>query len=243
VIEPATTVPVASLHRDLADRFADLAGELGPAPDLASAFAVIAQHGLRTVDGAEHAGITVLRKGEFETPAATSDLPPRVDAIQYELNSGPCVDAVLEDTVFRTGDLETDGRWPEFGRLAFERTGVRSMLAVQLYSEEPGVSAALNLYSAKYEAFADSSVPVAIVLATHASLALTAAGRSEQIVNLQQALAASREIGIAIGIVMTRHLVTQQQAFDLLRMASQRSHRKLRDIATRVAETGDVDVL
>jgi GAF domain-containing protein len=241
--EPAASIPVASLHRDLADRFADLAGELGPAPDLASAFTVIAQHGLRTIDGAEHAGITVLRRGEFQTPAATSDVPRRVDAIQYELSSGPCVDAVLEDTVFRTGDLETDPRWPEFGRLAFERTGVRSMLAVRLYSDEPGVAAALNLYAAKRDAFADASVPVAIVLATHASLALTAAGRREQIVNLEQALAASREIGIAIGVLMTRHLVTQQQAFDLLRMASQRSHRKLREIATRVVETGDIDFL
>jgi hypothetical protein len=243
VVEPAASDPVASLHQELADRFADLAGELAPAPDLASAFTVIAEHGLRTVEGAEHASITILRRGEFETPAATSDLPRRVDAIQYELTSGPCVDAVLEDTVFRTGDLETDARWPVFGRLAFERTGVRSMLAVRLYSEEPGVSAALNLYAVKREAFADSSVPVAIVLATHASLALTAAGRREQIVNLEQALAASREIGIAIGVLMTRHLVTQQQAFDLLRMASQRSHRKLRDIATRVVETGDVDSL
>jgi AmiR/NasT family two-component response regulator len=117
------------------------------------------------------------------------------------------------------------------------------MLAVRLYSDEPGVAAALNLYAAKRDAFADASVPVAIVLATHASLALTAAGRREQIVNLEQALAASREIGIAIGVLMTRHLVTQQQAFDLLRMASQRSHRKLREIATRVVETGDIDFL
>lgn len=241
VSEPAADIPVASLHRDLADRFADLAAQLGPAADLKSAFSVIAQHGLRTIDGAEHASITVLRRGEFDTPVATSDLPPLVDAIQYELSSGPCVDAVLEDTVFRTDDLETDARWPEFGRLAFERTGVRSMLAVRLYSDEPDVSAALNLYAAKRDAFADGSVPVAIVLATHASLALTAAGRREQIVNLEQALAASREIGIAIGVLMTRHLVTQQQAFDLLRMASQRSHRKLRHIATQVAETGDLN--
>jgi hypothetical protein len=229
------------LHRDLADRFAELALELAPQHDLASAFRVISERGLQTVPGAQHASVTVSRRNEFDTPIATSELPPRVDAIQYELNSGPCVDAVLDDSIYRTGDLETDPRWPEFGKRAVADLGVRSMLAVRLYCDVPNLRAALNLYSVEHDAFDEAAVPVAIVLATHASLALTAAGRSEQIVNLEQALASNREIGVAIGVLMTRHLVTQQHAFDLLRMASQRSHRKIRDIASQVVATGDID--
>ena len=58
--------------------------------------------------------------------------------------------------------------------------------------------------------------------------------------NLEQALISNREIGVAIGVLTARHLMTQQQAFDLLRMASQRTHRKLRDVARDVAETGDI---
>jgi hypothetical protein len=37
---------------------------------------------------------------------------------------------------------------------------------------------------------------------------------------------------------MALHKVTREQAFDLLRVASQRLHRKLADIARDVAETG-----
>jgi hypothetical protein len=232
---------VASLHRDLADQFAAFGVELASATDLPATFTTIAQRAVKTVPGAEHAGVTVLRRGEFDTPTATSELPPRVDAIQYELGTGPCVDAVLDDSIYRSGDLAADPRWPEFGRRAAAETGVQSMLAVRLYCEEPGLLAALNMYSLDRDAFPAAAEPLAILLATHASLAITAAGRQRKIENLEQAVASTREIGVAIGVLMTRHLVTQQQGFDLLRMASQRSHRKLRDVAAGVIETGALD--
>ncbi len=58
--------------------------------------------------------------------------------------------------------------------------------------------------------------------------------------NLQLALASHREIGVAIGIVMTRYLITRDAAFELLRTASQHSNRKLVDLAAHVIDTGDV---
>ena len=48
----------------------------------------------------------------------------------------------------------------------------------------------------------------------------------------------SRDIGCAMGVLMATHKVTREQAFDLLRMASQHAHRKLADIAAEVADTG-----
>ena len=39
---------------------------------------------------------------------------------------------------------------------------------------------------------------------------------------------------------MARRLVTKDQAFEMLKMASQHLHRKLRDIAAEVIETGEV---
>lgn len=63
----------------------------------------------------------------------------------------------------------------------------------------------------------------------------------EQAENLQIALRNSRHIGAAIGILMALHKITEQQAFDLLCQASQRAHRKLRDIARTVIDTGWLD--
>jgi AmiR/NasT family two-component response regulator len=41
---------------------------------------------------------------------------------------------------------------------------------------------------------------------------------------------------------MNRHKITQDQGFDLLRLASQHSHRKLADIAAEVIATGTIDL-
>lgn len=61
-----------------------------------------------------------------------------------------------------------------------------------------------------------------------------------QAANLEIALNSNRDIGTAIGILMSTHLVTQQQAFTMLRTASQHGHRKLRDIANDVIFTGSL---
>jgi AmiR/NasT family two-component response regulator len=45
-----------------------------------------------------------------------------------------------------------------------------------------------------------------------------------------------------MGVLMANHKITRQEAFDLLRIASQRSNRKLRHIATQVADTGTLDL-
>ncbi len=61
---------------------------------------------------------------------------------------------------------------------------------------------------------------------------------AEQVTHLELALTSARRIGAAIGILMARHCITDEQAFGLLRVLSQRSHRKLRDIAEDVVLTG-----
>jgi hypothetical protein len=62
-------------------------------------------------------------------------------------------------------------------------------------------------------------------------------------VNLEAALESNREIGIAVGVLMSLHKVTKEHAFDVLRAASQRTHRKLRDVAVDVTETGSIELL
>lgn len=61
-----------------------------------------------------------------------------------------------------------------------------------------------------------------------------------QIDNLNRALETSRCIGMAMGVVMARAGLKPDEAFDVLRAASQRTHRKLREIAEDVVFTGEV---
>ena len=64
-----------------------------------------------------------------------------------------------------------------------------------------------------------------------------------QVANLETALASNRRIGAAIGVLMASRRVTSEEAFALLRMASNKSNRKLRDVADRVVLTGSLDLV
>lgn len=70
--------------------------------------------------------------------------------------------------------------------------------------------------------------------------ALLTAARTK-IENLEIALETSRTIGMAVGIVMERLRLPQDQAFDVLRRISQHHHRKLRDLASEIVFCGAVE--
>jgi hypothetical protein len=70
------------------------------------------------------------------------------------------------------------------------------------------------------------------------SVTIELAAARREIAELKTAVVSNRNIGAATGILMARHGLTQQQAFDAMRGESQRSHRKLRDVAEEVLFTG-----
>ncbi|HEU4999200.1 MAG TPA: ATP-binding protein [Lapillicoccus sp.] len=81
-------------------------------------------------------------------------------------------------------------------------------------------------------------------LRTHYELA-TVHGRrlaeaEDRATNLQTAVTTNRQIGVAVGVVMSREKVTSEQAFELLRRLSNRTNRKLREVAEEVALTGEL---
>jgi hypothetical protein len=229
---------------ELVKQFADMARELHRLNGQDETLDGVVQAAMRAIPGAEAAGVTVVRGSNYRTLAPSSELVRQVDAIQYEQRSGPCVDAIVSETTFRTGDLERDPRWPHFGKRAAIEVGVHSMLAMRLFIDDgrrEDTIGALNLYSTQYEAFDPICEMLGCVFATHAAIAMDGARTSQEAANLVLAQESNREIGMAMGVLMSRHRLTQSQAFDLLRMASQHSHRKLREIAADVVETGMLD--
>jgi AmiR/NasT family two-component response regulator len=76
------------------------------------------------------------------------------------------------------------------------------------------------------------------LFATSAALAVQSTVHEQDIVNLEAALDGSRQIGRAVGIIMTRHAITSDEAFHRLRRASQDLNRKLREVAAEVELTG-----
>jgi GAF domain-containing protein len=228
-----------SPDEQLAADFAEIARDIQREPTLASTLPRIVELAVSTVPGCQHAAITINRRGKFETIASTSDVARTVDSLQYETGEGPCVDSMRAQETFRTGDLGAEPRWPKFGPLVTRLTGIHSMLSFRLFAEEDTLGA-LNLSSCEADAFGDESLPTAAVFATHAALAFARAQAQDQVQELEQALATNREIAMAMGILMSQHQLTEQDAFAVLRVVSQNLNRKLREIASEVVRTGAV---
>jgi len=216
---------------DLAETFAEVARSLGAEGSVEGTMDRIVKLAVETIDGCDHAGISLVRGRTVSTPAASDAVPTMVDTIQYEVGEGPCLDAIREHEVFGTDDLRQERRWPNFSARAVDRSGVLSMLCFRLFVEEDTMGA-LNLHSRTAAAFDADDHTVGAVFAAHAALALSAALKQEQ---LEDALRSRDVIGQAKGILMAREQVTADEAFDMLRRASQRLNVKLRDVAGRIA--------
>jgi hypothetical protein len=223
----------------LARMFDEVEARLQQAGPLAAAMDTLVNHAMQVVEAADAAGISVSRAGAWRTVASSGPLPLQVDGLQYELGDGPCLDAALKHTTLVTDDLQHDPRWPEFGRRAARETGVLSMMSHRMYIEDTGrLVAGLNFYARKKDAFVPDQQMLGTLLANYGALILTNLQQTEEIDNLNQAIDSNREIGAAVGVLMALHKVTKDQAFEALRMMSQRTHRKLRDIAYDVTQTG-----
>ncbi|MBD3783020.1 MAG: GAF and ANTAR domain-containing protein [Micrococcales bacterium] len=199
----------------------------------------LVQRGVDLVPGADWCSITVMRSQSLSTLATSHDEALQADEVQYALGSGPCVDAVARDHVFVTGRVHEDARWPEYGRRVHEEVGVSSVLSQRLTLLDGNEAvAALNVYSRSPDAFGALAMRDGLLLATQCSLLVAAHLAHDRAENLTRALGSNREIGVAVGILMARHRVTREEAFGMLRVVSQDTNRKIRDVASDVAATG-----
>lgn len=204
----------------------------------------LAKAALERIPGAESCSVTVLEQDRLQTEAATHDWARRADALQYELRRGPCVEAVLNDSVYVSGEVSDDPRWGRWGPQVAADHGVRSVLAHRLVLHGEGRAlASLNVYARRPEAFDDDAVHLGVLLAAHGALLVTALMARDAAEDLAAALQTNREVGLAMGVLMHRHRLTRDQAFDVLRVAAQDSDRSLVEVATDVVDTGDLAAL
>jgi hypothetical protein len=226
---------LAEAMRDLSDRATDAEG-LPALDDLVNLAA-------ERVPSAGWASLTVMRAKTFSTEASTDQGATKADSLQYEMGFGPCVDAVREDSVYVSGDVAGDERWLEWGARVHNELGVNSVLSQRLrLSGDAGIIAALNIYSHAANAFDEHARAIGLVLATHGGLLMNTMLANDRARNLRQALESNRQIGVAMGVLMHRHRLSSEQAFDVLRAGSQDSNRKLTDVAIEVIDTGTLNI-
>jgi len=197
----------------------------------------VADLAVAQLDGCDMAGVTLVRGERPTTAVFTEAEAPEIDQAQYDTGRGPCVDAFRTGEILRIDDTTTDDRWPEFAVAAADH-GVRSTLSLPLHTDDT-VLGALNLYSRQVGSFDDNDQIVGVFVAHAAtSLANATAFAAAQVLSeqLQEALASRAVIEQAKGIIMAEHQLDADSAFEILKVRSQDSNRKLRDIAAGVVQ-------
>jgi GAF domain-containing protein len=189
------------------------------------------------IPGAESTSITLIRGDRGFTAAHSGEMALAADELQYERGYGPCLDAGRGNVVLRVDDMRTEERWPDYSPRVLD-TGVRSSLSIPLPYQGTSIGA-LNNYSTVPEAFAnqeslDAALQVAEAIAVAVVNADAHARLTEQARNMRVAMDSRAVIEQAKGVLMAQRHVDADQAFDILREASQRYNRKLRDIAAGI---------
>jgi ANTAR domain/GAF domain len=235
---------LSSTERDefyeLAEGVAETAQALFTAGSVVDTLDSVVTSAVSTIDGCDWAGIFLFDGDVVVTPAYTDPLVTEADSLQHLSGEGPCLDAITHRLAFYAEDLSIDSRWPGFAPAAMA-IGIRGALALPLSSDaHPG---AVNLYARFPSAFGVVDRAKAVILSSLASLALSAAYSHEdeerRAAGFAAALRTREIIGEALGILMERERISANQAFDILRRASQHLNIKLRDIAQDLVDTGE----
>ena len=185
-------------------------------------------HGVRRhVSGCDEVGVTILSAGRPHTAAYTTVQTLEIDAVQYALGDGPCLDAARSRRENRVDDLVVDdGRWPEFARECRE-DGMRSLLALPLVSG-PECVGAINLYGWAPNAFDAFDASLVRVAASRCADAVVAVSTLDGVQRL------AGQLEQAKGVIMAMRGVPEHEAFEVLRKTSQDRNIKVRELAHQI---------
>jgi GAF domain-containing protein len=173
---------------------------------------------------------------------ASTDYPvaSRVIESQRAAGSAPAWQAILDRETVIVPDLTSDQRWSEFAALVAPSTSMTSVAAFCVVVDgEPFAS--LALYNKQPSSFRNAELELTTMFVEQAAAVLTAGAKQEsRELSFRVAIEHAREIGAALGVMMERLHLTQDQAFRRLRKASQDQNRKLYELAAGIARTGEI---
>lgn len=206
-----------------------------PLADTLERVSVLASQALNE---APEVSLTLLEGERAWTAASSGPVALQLDEQQYDIGSGPCLDAALYGETIKVTMNSPDQPYPDF-RQAAQREGVTHTMSIGLSTGDQ-VMGAMNIYNSTGRPFGDDSDRIARAIAVCAGIVLANVERYRQTAaraaHLEVALQSRAPIEQAKGILMTRHGCTSDDAFEMLIGLSQKQNVKLRIIAQNLVD-------
>ncbi|MFD7436003.1 GAF and ANTAR domain-containing protein [Streptomyces sp. NPDC059861] len=185
---------------------------------------------------AEGVGVTIERDHRPLTVVSAGPVAPKLDEKQYGQDDGPCLQSARTGEEVIVEDMLGETRWGDYPAYA-AASGIRSSFSLPIAARTHTVGA-LNLYAAPPHAFTTADVRALRSLAEQATGAIALAQRiseaQEFVTQMQTAMQSRSVIDQALGVVMSQRRCTADEAFGILRSASQHRNVKLRDLCTEL---------
>jgi GAF domain-containing protein len=186
-----------------------------------------------TTAGTLGAAVTVVDEHGKRSRAASNAAVEQADALQYELDEGPCLTAWRTRRLVRIDDTTTDGRWPRWNE-AVSPLGVRSVISAPLLVGAESIGA-MKVYCERPMNYGPHDEHVMRLLAGQAAILLAntqslaeARRRSRQ---LTEALAGRDVIARATGVLLAQGAANEREAFAALAAAARQADRPVLDVA------------
>lgn len=228
-----TRVGRAVEDEDLQTSLAGLAGLGSNRLALTELLTQVAGLAVQAIPGADGAGLALLEEGRNDTIVTTAGFVADVDAIQYKIRQGPCITAAAEARTVVSGSLTTDLRWRRFAA-QIAPLGVHSVVSLPLLTPD-GVVGAMNVYARAKDVFDERAAAMGEIFAGPAAIAVQNAHLLDQTrrlaAQLQSTLETRKVIERAVGIVMSRSGVNEDEARKRLRTLSQNQDAQLATVA------------
>lgn len=223
----------------LASALSDVSAEVGPHVATNSLLERVCSLIVKTITGADMAGVTLLSEnGNPHTAASTSNTVLDVDFDQYACGQGPCLEAAKTRSVVRATVEDSESRWPAFSA-KLRGAGVQSFLSAPLWIDDRH-GGALNIYGLDPHGFSEVDAVIVRIYTTAIEGLLRVSKEIEfaknEIAGLNTAMKSRATIEQAKGILMAIRGFDSESAFEVLVTESQRTQQKLNVIANQIVE-------
>ncbi|WP_448626236.1 GAF domain-containing protein [Geodermatophilus sp. URMC 64] len=186
-----------------------------------------------TTAGTLGAAVTVVDEHGKRSRAASNAAVEQADALQYDLDEGPCLTAWQTRELVRIDDTTTDGRWPRWNE-AVSPLGVRSVVSAPLLVGEESIGA-MKVYCERPMNYGPHDEHVMRLLARQAAILLANTQSMQEARRLSrqltEALASRDSIARASGVLLAQGATGEQEAFATLAAAARQADRPVQDVA------------
>lgn len=226
------------LTDELAGVFARMSGLLLSEETVETSLGVLSSLARETVPGSSGAGVSVVDGRRRISSGSTDARVREADALQYQLDEGPCLTAATTRELVRIDDLTTDPRWPRWAAAALPLglhaamsaplvAGNGSLGAIKVYADHPGT------FDARSEQLLRLFAAQAGLLLANVQSAQRAKRLSE---GMRQAIRSRDAVNVAKGILMARSNLDEETALTLLVRRAAQDATTVADAARSVVD-------